>query len=209
MKIVTPKKIELAKAVEMSSEAQKVWDAAKERLASVLAEMKRLVEELEATQAEETRLRNNKDDCERKVELAKALITGLADERENWKVDLAQRRIDKDNLVGDIMISSGIIAYLGVFLKDYRDECTQQWAQMLNEFNIQSTENVSIRAVLGDPVKIREWQIQGLPSDDFSTDSAIIQDYSDRWNLFVDPQMQANIWLKGRHREDVKVIKPT
>lgn len=128
MKIVTPKKIELAKAVEMSSEAQKVWDAAKERLASVLAEMKRLVEELEATQAEETRLRNNKDDCERKVELAKALITGLADERENWKVDLAQRRIDKDNLVGDIMISSGIIAYLGVFLKDYRDECTQQWA---------------------------------------------------------------------------------
>lgn len=107
------------------------------------------------------------------------------------------------------MISSGIIAYLGVFLKDYRDECTTSWASMLNEFHIKSTENVSIRAVLGDPVKIREWQIQGLPSDDFSTDSAIIQDYSDRWNLFVDPQMQANIWLKGRHREDVKVIKPT
>jgi len=49
MKIVTPKKIELAKAVEMSAEAQKVWDAAKERLAAVLAEMKRLVDQLEAT----------------------------------------------------------------------------------------------------------------------------------------------------------------
>ena len=34
--------------------------------------MKKLVDELEATQAEETRLRNEKDDCERKVELAKA-----------------------------------------------------------------------------------------------------------------------------------------
>lgn len=44
MKIVTPKKIELAAAVEMSAEAQKVWDAAKERLSAVLAEMKRLVD---------------------------------------------------------------------------------------------------------------------------------------------------------------------
>lgn len=131
MKIVTPKKIELAKAVQMSSDAQAVWDSAKARLAEVLAQMKALVEQLEATQAEELRLRTNKDDCERKVELAKSLITGLSDERENWKIDLAQRRIDKENLVGDIMISSGVIAYLGIFLKDYRDECTLQWAHML------------------------------------------------------------------------------
>ena len=46
--------------------------------------MKKLVDELEATQAEENRLRSEKDDCERKVELAKALINGLAAERENW-----------------------------------------------------------------------------------------------------------------------------
>jgi len=45
---------------------------------------------------------------------------------------------------------------------------------MLMDFQIKSTENVSIKTVLGDPVKIREWNIQGLPSDDFSTDSAII-----------------------------------
>jgi len=73
-----------------------------------------------------------------------------------------------------MVISSGIIAYLGVFVKDYRDECTKQWASMLSTYHIKSTDSVSIRTVLGDPVKIREWQIQGLPSDDFSTDSAII-----------------------------------
>jgi dynein heavy chain len=59
--------------------------------------------------------------------------------------------------VGDIVISSGVIAYLGVFLKSYRDECTQSWAKMLMEFNIRSTENVSIKVVLGEPVRIREW----------------------------------------------------
>jgi len=119
--------------------------------------MTKLVNLLEATVAEETSLRSNKENCERKVDLAKSLITGLADERENWKIDLAQRRIDKQNLVGDMVISSGVIAYLGVFLKNYRDECTQSWAKMLMEFNIKSTDNVSIKAVLGDPVKVREW----------------------------------------------------
>jgi len=35
MKIVVPKKVELAGAKESSAAAQKVWDAAKERLAAV------------------------------------------------------------------------------------------------------------------------------------------------------------------------------
>jgi dynein heavy chain len=96
--------------------------------------MKKLVDELEATQAEETRLRNEKEDCERKVELAKALIGGLANERENWKIDLQKNRDMRENIVGDILISSGVIAYLGVFLKSYRDECTQSWAEMLMSF---------------------------------------------------------------------------
>lgn len=157
MKVVTPVKIELASAKEASAAAQKTWDAAKERLAGVQAEMKKLVDELEATQAEETRLRNEKDDCERKVELAKALIGGLANERESWKVDLAKNKENRENIVGDVVIASGVIAYLGVFLKNYRDECTQQWADMLRQFNINSTKNVSVEAVCGDAVRIRQW----------------------------------------------------
>jgi len=35
MKVVVPKKVELAQAKESSAAAQKVWDAAKERLAAV------------------------------------------------------------------------------------------------------------------------------------------------------------------------------
>lgn len=157
MKVVTPVKIELAQARESAALAQKNWDAAKASLAAVQAEMKALVDELEATQAEETRLRNEKEDCERKVDLAKALINGLANERENWKVDLAKNRENLENIVGDVIIASGVIAYLGVFLKNYRDECTHQWADMLSKFNISSTKNVSVEIVCGDAVKIRQW----------------------------------------------------
>jgi dynein heavy chain len=157
MKVVIPVRLELAAAKEASAAAQKAWDTAKARLQAVQDEMNKLVDELESTQAEETRLRNEKDDCERKVELAKALINGLANERENWKVDLAKNRENRGNIVGDVVIASGIIAYLGVFLKSYRDECTVSWADMLRQFDINSTADVSVQAVCGDPVKIRQW----------------------------------------------------
>lgn len=49
MKVVVPVKLELAAAKEASAAAQKVWDAAKDRLSAVQAEMKKLVDELEET----------------------------------------------------------------------------------------------------------------------------------------------------------------
>jgi dynein heavy chain len=62
------------------------------------------------------------------------LINGLANERVSWQKDLVMNRARRENIVGDILISSGVIAYLGVFLKAYRDECTKSWAEMLNGF---------------------------------------------------------------------------
>lgn len=51
MKIVKPKKAEAEKAKGEAQEAQAMWDAAMEKLRAVEAEMKILVEELEAAEA--------------------------------------------------------------------------------------------------------------------------------------------------------------
>jgi dynein heavy chain len=50
---------------------------------------------------------------------------------------------------------------------------------------------------LGDPVKIREWQLCGLPIDMFSVDNALIAKNAYRWPLMIDPQGQANKWIKN------------
>ena len=53
---------------------------------------------------------------------------------------------------------------------------------------------------LGDPVKIRQWQIAGLPKDQFSVDNGIIVTNARRWPLMIDPQViQADTF---------KIIKP-
>ena len=51
-------------------------------------------------------------------------------------------------------------------------------------------------SVLGDAVKIRAWAIDGLPSDNFSIENAIIIFKARRWPLCIDPQGQANKWIK-------------
>ena len=45
-------------------------------------------------------------------------------------------------------------------------------------------------------MKIRAWNIDGLPSDTFSIENAIIMFKARRWPLCIDPQGQANKWIK-------------
>lgn len=57
--------------------------------------MKQLADTFMALQKKEQELKDQKDDCERRRDLANALITSLASERENWKKELAQNRANK------------------------------------------------------------------------------------------------------------------
>ena len=40
-------------------------------------------------------------------------------------------------------------------------------------------------------LQVRQWNIWGLPKDDFSTDNAIAVDQGRRWPLCIDPQVAA------------------
>ena len=135
-----------------------------------------------------------------KKALAELLIGSLKGERESWEKSLIKCKADKVALVGDTLISSGIMAYLGVFTKAYRQECVDQWVKMLKDFNIDAIDGVNLGDVLGEQVKIVNWTSNSLPSDEFSVENAIIMDYSERWSLCIDPQMQANKWLKSQYK---------
>lgn len=100
------------------------------------------------------------------------------------------------NLTGDVLVSSGLIAYLGAFTPSYRNDITNAWVQLTKEYKIPGSEKFSLKQVLGDPVKIRSWNIDGLPSDNFSVENGIIIFKSRRWPLCIDPQGQANKWIK-------------
>ncbi|KAJ3079413.1 Dynein heavy chain 2, axonemal [Rhizoclosmatium hyalinum] len=60
---------------------------------------------------------------------------------------------------------------------------------------------------MGKPTDIRDWNIQGLPSDAFSAENGIIVTKGRRWPLMIDPQGQANTWIKNMEaKRDLKII---
>lgn len=111
-------------------------------------------------------------------------------------------------LAGDITLASGVIAYMGAFTSAFREQAISQWARLLGAKNILCSENFRLETTLGDAVKIRGWVIDKLPNDSFSIDNAIMLFESNRWPLMIDPQGQANKWVKKRESDNqLKVVK--
>ena len=82
----------------------------------------------------------------------------------------------------------------------------------LTDVKIPHTPKVNIKGTLMDPVLVRQWNIEGLPSDDFSVSNGIIMETSSRWPLMIDPQLQGIAWIKEResyefHRDQVVEAK--
>ncbi|KAH1020081.1 hypothetical protein HUJ04_009807 [Dendroctonus ponderosae] len=101
------------------------------------------------------------------------------------------------NVTGDILISSGCVAYMTPFTDQYRRNLFTQWIRLIEEREIPFSKNANPVSILGDPVEIRLWQLDGLPRDYLSTENAVLVSCSRRWPLFVDPQGQANKWVKN------------
>ena len=75
---------------------------------------------------------------------------------------------------GDILIASGVVAYLGAFTSSYRSEQVTDWMDGCVERSITCSPEFELSLVLGNPVEIRAWNIHGLPTDLYSVDNGVI-----------------------------------
>ena len=58
--------------------------------------------------------------CTKKLERAEALIGGLGGEKTRWTQAAKDLGVQYENLTGDVLISSGVVAYLGAFTAIFR-----------------------------------------------------------------------------------------
>ena len=79
-----------------------------------------LNDEFEAMTQKKKELETNIDICEKKLDRAEKLIGGLGGEKDRW-TEAARLLGDRYiNITGDVLLSSGLVAYLGAFTVDYR-----------------------------------------------------------------------------------------
>lgn len=187
--------------------------AEKRALAAELEEkVSGLNAELERTNMEKERTEREVAMCEQKLQRAEALIGSLGQEKSRWTEKAASLQKFLDHLPGDVLISSGIIAYLGVLPKNYRDKYIRKWHEFCRSIDIPCSEKFNLISCLGKREEIQDWHMFGLATDEFSVENGILMANSCRQCLFLDPQQQANKFIKqmesGKHLKVVKQSDP-
>jgi dynein heavy chain len=208
-KEVEPKKQKLA---ELNAELAGANAALKEKqddLKRVLDQVAGLEKKLNDTVTEKDRLIQEAATCEGRLKRAGILTVGLADEGVRWKATVEGIGVEINNLTGDVFLSSAAISYYGPFTGQYRAEIVDIWLQKVQENNIPCGSSFDLKVTMGNPVEIREWNLQGLPADSVSVNNGVLVSRGKRWPLMIDPQAQANKWIKKKEGKELKIIKIT
>ena len=193
--------IELADATASKEAAEAKLDAVTKKVAALEAALQAAVEKMASLEAQVERAT---------IQLSNAdkLIAGLGGEAKSWEATVVVLTEQLKCLVGDVLICAGTISYLGPFVANYRQELVTGWIESLRKLGVPCTPECTLAKILAEPVVVRQWNIDGLPADSFSVENGIIMSVTKRWPLMIDPQTQANRFIKlSRAKDQIKTMK--
>jgi len=199
--MVEPKKKLLAEATESLTLTKATLAEAQDKLQAVMARIAELEANFKQANDKKEELVRDVDECSARLSRAQKLIGGLGGERSRWTESCATLEQNYTALVGDSLVSSAMIAYSGAFTPDFRRKLTADWQAKLEDLKLPHSPQCDIRQTLADPVAIRQWTICGLPQDGHSVENGIIMSRARRFPLLIDPQGQANRFIKNMGKD--------
>ncbi|TKS69211.1 Dynein heavy chain 6, axonemal [Collichthys lucidus] len=189
LKEVGPKRAKLAKAQEELDMTMATLMEKQQKLQEVENQIKVLQEQFDSSVKEKE---------------------NLGDEQVRWEQSVTVFEQEIIDVVGNVFIAAACVAYYGAFTSHYRQLLIDQWMIQCQELNIPISSSFSLINILGDPFVIRQWNAEGLPRDTVSTENGILVTEGRRWPLMIDPQDQANRWIRSKEvKHGLKVIKLT
>lgn len=196
--------------------AEDKYNATMEQLAEAQAKLKAVQDKIDELQRsfqegndKKMGLQEELYQCQVRLDRADKLIGGLGGEKVRWQNTVEQLGKDLVNVVGDIVVSAGSIAYLGPFTPVFRERMLKEWHAGMTDLELPHTPGATVVTILEDPVQTRDWVLAGLPSDAVSVENAIITFKARRWPLMIDPQGQANKWIRNMEADKLDIIKLT
>ncbi|KAH9582136.1 Dynein heavy chain [Trypanosoma melophagium] len=208
-KKVEPLRQRLAVAQDDNRVFQEKLRLAQEQLEAVAMKLKGLQDDKTRAENEMQELEEVVHMTEIKLGRAAMLIDGLAGEKKNWTSTLQEINENSKYLLGNMIAAAGQIAYVGPFTASYRNDLLQLWKKELEKHQIIHSQQLSVYHTLQDPIVTQNWNVCGLPTDALSVENAIIMTNARRWPLMIDPQTQANKWIRQMHPEGLEILKPS
>ncbi|KAB0403143.1 hypothetical protein E2I00_012479 [Balaenoptera physalus] len=197
--------------------AQAELDITMATLREKQALLKKVEDQIQALQHEYDKSVNEKESLAQTMALTKArlvragkLTAALGDEQIRWEESIQKFNEEILNIIGNVFIAAACVAYYGAFTAQYRQSLIECWIQDCQSLEIPINPTFSLINTLGDPYKIRQWNTDGLPRDLISTENGILVTQGRRWPLMIDPQDQANRWIRNKESKNgLKIIKLT
>ncbi|XP_077994098.1 dynein axonemal heavy chain 6-like [Glandiceps talaboti] len=209
-KTVQPKKDKLAAAEAELATTMAILKEKQDKLAAVEAKIAELQAQYEESVDEKDKLQKKMALTTARLKRAGKLQLALGDEQVRWAESVKDYDIEIGNVVGNVFVAAACVAYYGAFTSTYRNELVERWTERCKELEIPVSDDLSLVKVLADSFEIRQWNADGLPRDTVSTENAILVTRGRRWPLMIDPQDQANRWIRNREiKNGLKVIKLT
>ncbi|XP_069482525.1 dynein axonemal heavy chain 6 [Ambystoma mexicanum] len=210
VKEVEPKRQKLA-AAEAELEATMATLRQKQKtLKDVEAQIQELQDQYDQSNGEKESLAKTMALTQARLNRAGKLTSSLGDEQIRWQESIANFENEISNVIGNVFIAAACVAYFGAFTAVYRQQLIDGWIKECQNLEIPIDPKFSLLNILGDAYEIRQWNTDGLPRDLVSTENGILVTRGRRWPLMIDPQDQANRWIRNKESKNgLKVIKLT
>jgi dynein heavy chain len=102
-------------------------------------------------------------------------------------------------------VSAAFLAYSGAFTSEYRESVFKSWSFAVRKNGLPHNKKLDLTVLLADPNDVMDWNIDGLPADTFSTENGVLVERGLRWPLMIDPQGQANKWIRNKEAKNLEV----
>lgn len=153
-----------------------------------------LISETQAIKSEMERVQS-------KVDRSMKLLDSLSSEKGRWESGSRTFETEMSTIVGDVLLSAAFLAYGGFFDQHYREVMWQEWAHHLSEANIKFKPELSFTEYLSTADDRLSWQSKSLPSDNLTTENAIMLKRFNRYPLIIDPTGQATTFLLNEYKD--------
>ena len=208
---VAPLRAKLAEANLKMDAANKKLDIIRGQLAELDAKLADLTDKFEAATEEKNRAIAQAERTQAKADLANRLVNGLSSEGVRWAASIESFAVRQQTLIGDVMLGSAFVSYIGSFNADFRDDLVKnKWVPDMVERSLPMTVGITPIEVLANEAEIAQWSNEKLPSDVISVQNGAIICNSARWPLMTDPQLQGINWITEREsQKNLRIVQLT
>ncbi|XP_074052253.1 dynein axonemal heavy chain 6 isoform X2 [Macrotis lagotis] len=197
--------------------AQIELDATLATLKDKQKKLRQVEDQIQALQDQYETILNEKENLAKSMALTQARLTragrltaAMGDEQVRWEESIQNFENEISNITGNVFIAAACVAYFGAFTALYRQLLIDCWIDQCILLEIPISGDFSLINILGDPYEIRQWNADSLPRDLVSTENGILVTRGRRWPLMIDPQDQANRWIRNKESQNgLKIIKLT